>query len=180
MKKESKQHFLLSAKARTLSVYEIMQITNEQAFLLFREMRWGKNHPTCPQCETQDNHYFIRRRKQWRRKCCCHSFSVTSGTIFAFHKSPLKIYLVAIAIYSNAVKGLSALQLGRDLGVQYKTSFVLAHKICESLIEQSDDGILSGEVHMDGAYVNGYVRPKNHKDDRVDWRKAEHQNSNKR
>ena len=51
MKKESKQHFLLSAKARTLSVYEIMQITHEQAFLLFKEMRWGKEQPTCPHCD---------------------------------------------------------------------------------------------------------------------------------
>lgn len=83
----------------------------------------------------QDNHYFIRGRKQWRCKCCGHTFSVTSGTIFAFHKLPLKIYLAAIAIYSNAVKGLSALQLGRDLGVQYKTAFVLAHKIRESTVQ---------------------------------------------
>ena len=66
MKKESKQHFLLSAKARSLSVYEIMQITHEQAFLLFKEMRWGKEQPICPQCEIQDNHYFIRGRRQ----CC--------------------------------------------------------------------------------------------------------------
>ena len=78
MKKESKQHFLLSAKARTLSVYEIMQITHEQAFLLFKEMRWGKEQPTCPHCDTQDHHYFIRGRKQWRCKCCNHTFSVTS------------------------------------------------------------------------------------------------------
>ena len=49
MKKESKQHFLLSAKARTLSVFEIMQITHELAFLLFKEMRWGKEQPICPQ-----------------------------------------------------------------------------------------------------------------------------------
>ena len=40
----------------------------------------------------------------------------------------LKVYLV----YANAVKGISALQLSRDLGVQYKTAFVLAHKIRES------------------------------------------------
>lgn len=65
-----------------------------------------------------------------------HTFSVTSGTIsLSITLKPLKIYLVAIAIYANAVKGLSALQLGRDLGVQYKTAFVLAHKIRESLIE---------------------------------------------
>jgi transposase-like protein len=107
-------------------------------------------------------------RKQWRCRDCGHTFSVTSGTIFAFHKLPLKVYLAAIAIYTNAVKGLSALQLGRDLGVQYKTAFVLAHKIRESLMEQREFGQLDGEVHMDGAYVNGHIRPKNKKADRIE------------
>ena len=69
-----------------------------------------------------------------------------------FTNYPLRIYLAAIAIYTNAVKGISALQLGRDLGVQYKTAFVLAHKIRESLMEQRDMAQLTGEVHIDGAY----------------------------
>ncbi len=51
MEKESKQHFLLSAKARTLSVYEIMQITHEQALVLFKESG-RKEQPTCPQSDT--------------------------------------------------------------------------------------------------------------------------------
>ena len=96
--------------------------------------------------------------------------------MFAFHKLPLRIYLAAIAIYTNAVKGISALQLGRDLGVQYKTAFVLAHKIRESLMEQRDMAQLTGEVHIDGAYVNGHIRPKNKKADRIDRRLAIHQN----
>ena len=62
-----------------------------------------------------------------------HQFSVTSGTIFASRKLPIRDYLAAIAIFMNAVKGISALQLGRDLDVQYKTAFVMAHKIREAL-----------------------------------------------
>ncbi|OYV72792.1 MAG: hypothetical protein B7Z72_03985, partial [Gemmatimonadetes bacterium 21-71-4] len=124
----------------------------------------------CPVCGTIGKHYFKPTRQQWQCKDCGHTFSVTSGTIFAFHKLPLRVYLAAIAIFTNAVKGISALQLGRDLGVQYKTAFVLAHKIRESLMEQRDMSQLSGEIHMDGAYVNGYVRPKNKKEDRIDRR----------
>ena len=167
------QHFLLSAKARTLSVRKVMEITDGQAFQFFKEMRWGEGEEVCcPVCGAIGKHYFQRTRKQWRCKDCNHTFSVTSGTIFAFHKLPLRVYLAAIAIYTNAVKGISALQLGRDLGVQYKTAFVLAHKIRESLIEHRDDAPLSGEVHMDGAYVNGHIRPKNKKADRIDRRLA--------
>ncbi len=90
------------------------------------------------------------------------------------------MYLAAIAIYTNAAKGISALKLSRDLGVQYKTAFVLAHKIRESLMEQRDDAPLSSEVHMDGAYVNGYVRPANRKEDRIGRRLAENQRPDKR
>ncbi|MGZ8257092.1 MAG: transposase [Gallionella sp.] len=83
-------------------------------------------------------------------------------------------------MFANAVKGISALQLSRDLGVQYKTAFVLAHKIRESLMQHRDETALNGEVHMDGAYVNGYIRPKNKKADRIDRRLAANQKPNKR
>lgn len=175
------QHFLLTAKARTLSVRKVMELTDEQAFQVFKEVRWGLGEEVaCPDCGSYRKHYFIKTRKQWRCKDCHHTFSVTSGTVFAFHKLPLRIYLMAIAIYTNAVKGLSALQLGRDLGVQYKTAFVLAHKIRESLIEHRDDAPLDGEIHMDGTYVNGTIREKNKKEDRIDRRLAEHQKPTKR
>jgi hypothetical protein len=105
---------------------------------------------------------------------------VTSGTIFAHHKLPLRIYLGAVALYTNAVKGLSALQMCRDLGVQYKTAFVLMHKLRESLMVQREETPLSGEVELDGAYVGGHVRPKNKKADRVDRRLAENQDPDKR
>lgn len=175
------QHFLLSAKARPLSVRKVFAMTDEQAFELFKEMRWGNGEETvCPSCDIADKHYFIKTRKQWRCRSCNHTYSVTSGTIFAFHKLPLTVYLGAIAIYANAVKGLSALQLSRDLDVQYKTAFVMAHKIRESLMVQRDNSPLSGEIHMDGAYVNGHIRPKNKKADRIDRRLAENQKDSKR
>jgi len=175
------QHFLLSAKARTLSVLKVMQMTDADAFAVFKELRWGKGEEvSCPCCGVIGRHAFRRDRRQWRCRDCNHTFSVTSGTIFANHKLNLKTYLAAIALFANAVKGISALQLSRDLDVQYKTAFVLAHKIRESLMEHRDESALTGEIHMDGAYVNGYIRPKNKKADRIDRRLAEHQKPGKR
>jgi transposase-like protein len=175
------QHFLLSAKARTLSVLKVMQMSSTDAFTVFKELRWGAgDEVSCPCCGVIGKHAFRRDRRQWKCKDCSHTFSVTSGTIFANHKLPLRTYLAAIAVYTNAVKGISSLQLSRDLGVQYKTAFVLAHKIRESLMEKRDGAPLSGEVHLDGAYVNGYIRPKNKKEDRIDRRLAENQRPDKR
>jgi transposase-like protein len=175
------QHFLLSAKARTLSVREVFELTDDQAFDLFRELRWGKgDEVVCPVCGVVEPHWFLPSRRQWRCKACAHTFSVTSGTLFAHHKLPLRIYLGAVALYTNAVKGLSALQMCRDLGVQYKTAFVLMHKLRESLMVQREETPLSGEVDMDGAYVGGHVRPKNKQAERVDRRLAENQSPDKR
>lgn len=92
----------------------------------------------------------------------------------------MKTILMALAIFSNAAKGLSALQMARDLNVQYKTAFVLLHKFREALMETRDESPMDGVCEIDGAYVNGYMRPANNIDDRVDRRLAENQNPNKR
>lgn len=175
------QHFLLSAEARTLSVREVFSLSDEAAFDLFRELRWGKGEEVvCPDCGVADRHWFLPSRRQWRCKACAHTFSLTSGTIFAHHKLPLRVYLGAVALYTNAVKGLSALQMCRDLGVQYKTAFVLMHKVREGLMAQRDETPLSGEVEVDGAYVGGHVRAQNKKEERLDRRLAENQSPDKR
>jgi len=174
-------HVLLSAEARTLSLREVFALSEDQAFELFRTVRWGRDgQPVCPHCGVVDAHWFLPSRRQWRCRSCGHAFSLTSGTVFAHHKLPLQVYLGAIALYTNAVKGLSELQLSRDLDVQYKTAFVLLHKVRESLLVQRDETPLSGEVQVDGGYVGGALRPANQVEDRVDRRLAEHQNPDKR
>lgn len=154
-------------------------MSDDQAFDLFKESRWPEtsDEAVCPQCGTLE-HYWLKTRRQWRCKSCNHTFSVTSGTIFANHKLPLTTYLAAIALYSNCAKGMSALQMSRDLNVQYKTAFVLCHKMRESLLETKEP--LEGEVEIDAAYCNGHVRPINRIEDRKDLRLAKHQNPKKR
>ncbi|WP_455647922.1 IS1595 family transposase [Lonepinella koalarum] len=175
------QHFLLSVKARTLSLRKVVTLSDEQAFSLLCSLRWGSEKMVCcPKCGVNHQAYFISSRKQWRCKHCRHTFSVTSGTIFAYHKLPIQVYLMAIALFVNAVKGISACQLSRDLNVQYKTAFTLSHKIRESLQVQKQLFPLSGEIHIDGTYVHSAPRPKNKKTDRVDRRLKTNANPNKR
>ena len=78
--------------------------------------------------------------------------------------------LAAICIWSNCAKGISALQLSRDLDCQYKTAFVLAHKLREAMAKGNDAVTLDGTVEIDGAYFGGHVRPENRKEDRKDRR----------
>lgn len=121
------QHYLLSSKARNLSILKIATMSDKEAFEMFKTIRWNQTNgePVCPCCGSVKKHYFLKTRFQYRCKECFHTFSVTSGTLFASHKKPLQIYLLAIALFTNAVKSISALQLPRDLDVQYKTACVL-------------------------------------------------------
>lgn len=171
------QHFLLSAKARSLSLKGIMRMTDDEAHDRFEAIRFADNGgaPFCPRCQCTAV-YTYRARRIWKCKACNRQFSVTSGTIFASRKLPIRDYLAAIAIFVNAVKGISALQLGRDLDVQYKTAFVLAHKLREAIGAGRGDFHLSGVVEVDGAYFGGKVRERNVKADRPDRRLMENQN----
>jgi hypothetical protein len=95
---------------------------------------------------------------------------VTSGTIFASRKLSFVDLLGAICLFVNASKGLSAVQLSRDLDVQHKTAFVLMHKLREALAAELQEIQLDGEVEVDGAAFGGHVRPANLREERVDRR----------
>ena len=183
------QHFLLSAAARTLSLAQVMRLTETEAEGLFRRVRWSETNgePVCPSCGSLGA-YKTRRPNgsaRWRcqQKECRKDFTVTSGTLFAFHKMPLRMYLAAIAIFANEVKGKSMLALSRDLGVQYKTAFVLAHKMREAMASDMKGRVLGGdgkEVVIDGGYFGGYIKPANLREHRKDRRKARHQNGKRK
>ena len=175
------QHFLLSAKARTLSLKTIYQMGEDRAYETFCEMRWEATggEPVCPRCGCLDA-YTIKTRRKFKCRACHHQFSVTSGTIFASRKMSFTDLLAAICIFTNAVKGISALQMSRDLDCQHKTAFVLCHKLREALAAEYEGLKLSGDVEIDGMYVGGHIRPANLKEDRVDRRLAKHQKGTRR
>jgi ISXO2-like transposase domain len=120
---------------------------------------------------------------RWRCKACRKDFSVTSGTLFAFHKMPLRAYLMAVAIFCNEVKGKSMLALSRDLGTQYKTAFVLAHKMREAMaceVRQTAIGGAGKRAEIDGGYFGGYVKPANRRENRVDRRLRRNQSGKRK
>ena len=170
------QHFLLSAAARSLSLAKVMRMTEDQAFDAFRSIRWAETDGDavcgkCGGCEC----YTFKARRIFKCKACGAQFSVTSGTIFASRKMDLRDILAAIAIFVNGAKGHSALQLSRDLDCQYKTAFVLSHKIREALAAEQAASKIEGEASVDGAYFGGYVKPANRREDRVDRRRKAYQ-----
>jgi hypothetical protein len=111
---------------------------------------------------------------RFRYKGCAKDFTLTSGTLFASHKLTLRDYLAAIVIFCNEVKGKSMLALSRDLDIQYKSAFVLAHKLREAVASDMKGRTVGGGdkvAEVDGAYFGGYVKPANRLDVRKDRRK---------
>src|SRR5215216_3070976 len=128
------QHFLLSTAARTLSLSAVARMTDDEARATFQRIRWSDNggEPYCNRCGCIKVSA-LATRPVWKCSGCKHQFSVTAGTIFENRKRPVRDYLLAIALFTNGAKGISALQLSRDLSCQYKTAFVLAHKLREAI-----------------------------------------------
>ena len=167
------QHFLLSAKARTISLKAVYQMGEAKAYDLFRSLRWAETdgEAVCPRCGCCDA-YDIPTRRKFQCKACGHQYSVTSGTIFAGRKLAFTDLLAAIVLFVNGAKGVSALQISRDLDCQYKTAYVLCHKLREAMALEDKGQTLEGEVEVDGAYFGGHMRPANNRENRRDRRLA--------
>lgn len=154
-------HFLHTPSARNFSLADVDKLSDDQVWKTFMKLRWGPSgKQACLACGSFDFHFEVRTRRQWRcrENGCGRFFSVTSDTLFADHKLPLRTILKAVVIYLTAVKGISASQMARTLGVAYMTAFTLLHKLREGLYNNRDLTPMEGEVQMDGAHFSGRVR----------------------
>jgi transposase-like protein len=175
------QHFLLSSRSHTLSLREIYAAGEEKNYETFCNLRWETTggEPTCPRCGSLD-HYKITTRRRFKCAACAHQYSVTSGTIFSSRKLSYTDLLAGLCLFANAVKGVSALQFSRDMGINAKSAFVMLHKIREAVASETKDAKLVGEIEIDGMYQGGTIRPANLAANRIDRRLARNQNGQRR
>ena len=104
------QHFLLSAKARTLSLSAVLRMTDEEAETVFRSVRWQDGKAICPHCECPTV-YECRRPSgalRFRCKACRKDFSITSGTLSRSTRCRSATTIAVIADFCNEVKGVAA------------------------------------------------------------------------
>jgi transposase-like protein len=113
------------------------------------KLRWP-NGPICPHCGTIGEHWKLEGKKHrpglW--KCsenrCRKQFSVTVGTVFERSHIALNIWLQAFHLLCSSKKGMSAHQLHRILGVQYRTAWFMAHRIREAMTSYQAPHLLGG------------------------------------
>ena len=171
----------MSAAARTLSLVDLCDLSEDAAHKMLCAMRWPDTDgaPVCPNCSCAAV-YTYQCRRLFKCKACHRQFSATSGTSLAYRKLPVRTLLMAFSLFVNAAKGISSLQLSRYLGLHAKTAFVLLRKLRCALTSNFATTRLSGVVEIDGGWFGGHVRPENHRVARVDRRRRQHKSGKRR
>src|SRR5688572_1130708 len=117
--------------------------------------------PFCPHCGNADPTRIRKLAGKSTRpgvyKCneCRKPFSVTVGTVFERSHVPLNKWILAVHLMGASKKGMSAHQMHRMLGVQYKTAWFMEHRIREAMTEMNPPP-LGGEgksVEADGTFI---------------------------
>jgi transposase-like protein len=131
----------------------------------FLEKKRWPNGPRCPRCGSTKAYALTARpgsKKPVRKGvyCCAkcrRQFTVRIGTIFEDSHIPLRKWLMAFHLMSSSKKGISSMQLHRELGITLKSAWFLSHRIRESM-DEKHDGQLFGIVEVDETYVGGKVK----------------------
>lgn len=107
------------------NLLEIMNHFNDKNVCVeyLKSLRWSDGKIECPHCFSSKKIY----RMKYNYKCseCRKQFSVTKGTIFENSPIPLQKWFVAIYLMSSHKKGISSIQLAKDLGITQKTAWFM-------------------------------------------------------
>ena len=149
-----------------MDIMEIMRRwpTQEAAITHLERVRWN-GRPLCPYCKSDKVCWHAssdKKMPRWQCEACHNAFSATVGTIFHHTHLPLPTWFLALAIMLNAKKNVSNAQLGRDLGLPYKTAWSLALRIREAMkSDPAQKRLFHGIVEMDEVYIGGKPRKGN-------------------
>src|SRR5438132_2627426 len=118
-------------------------------------LKWLKNelYPNgifCKNCDRVTSHYRVKSRASYSCQTCGNHVHPTAGTIFHKSSTSLHLWFQGIYLMSSTRCGISAKQLGREVGVNYKTALRMFRKIRELLA--ADVESLSGIVEVDETY----------------------------
>jgi transposase-like protein len=119
-------------------------------------LRWPAGF-VCTRCGGNSRGFMKARRLHECRQCGYQS-SVTAGTIFHKTRVPLRDWFWALYRMSQGKKGVSALQLSKEIGVTYPTAWLMAHKIRKAMADREQGRRLRGLIEVDEGYVGGRER----------------------
>ena len=121
----------------------------------FIKRRWP-NGIACPHCgstnvQTGAKHKTMPYR--CREKECAKRFSAKTGTVMEGSKLGFQIWMIATYLLSTSLKSVSSMKLHRDLSINQRSAWFLAHRLRVALSEEG--GVFSGPVEVDETYMGG-------------------------
>ena len=137
----------------TISTFELFQMfpDQESARAYFEAKRWP-NGATCPACGEAER-IGTRKGGFYRCNACLLDFTIRTGTIFERSHVPLHKWVYAMYLLVTARKGISSLQLAKEIGITQKSAWFVLHRLREACGD--DLGKLQGIVEIDETYVGG-------------------------
>ncbi|MCY3970636.1 MAG: IS1595 family transposase [Acidobacteria bacterium] len=137
----------------------------EAAARWFESVFWPDGVKWCPHCGGDDTHACKHPTMPYRCRECRGYFGLRTGTIMAKSPLPLLKWLYAIYLDVTAPKGISSVQLGKDIGVCQKTAWFMQQRIREGFETSAMRDQLRGTVEVDETFVGG-KQPTRHRRDR--------------
>jgi transposase len=114
--------------------------------------------PSCKQERTFKRYATMQQRQSWTCTSCGHHLHPTAGTIFHKSSTSLRQWFYCMYLMASTRCGISAKQVERELGCNYKTALRMMRLVRTHLMDQDDDEQLSGSVEVDETYVGGRAR----------------------
>ncbi len=147
------------------SLTELLDHFSEKKTCLefLEQMRW-KGNISCPHCG-YEKVYRLKEGYKCANSACYKKFNALVGSIFENSKIPLRTWFATIFMCLTHKKGVSSLQLARDIGVTQKTAWFMLHQIRKLLTEVAPEKI-EGVVQIDETFVGGKNKNR-HRDKKV-------------
>ena len=142
----------------TISTYELFQMfPDQEAARDYLEGRLWPMGPKCPVCGLGER-ITVRTGGFYRCNQCKEDFTVRTGTIFERSHVPLHKWLYGMYLLVTARKGISSLQLSKEIGITQKSAWFMLHRLREACGPGMEK--LRGIIEIDETYVGGVERNK--------------------
>lgn len=140
----------------TLSTYEFLnKFPDEKSARTYLEQRRWNGHAICPCCGSVERIQTRKVEGYYRCLSCKSDFTVRTGTIFERSHVALDKWLYTMYLMATSRKGISSLQLSKEIGVTQKTAWFMLQRLREACGNDKDLGLLAGIVEADETYIGG-------------------------